>query len=334
MELASPFWLILLLALPLLGLRLRTPGTARSGAVRFAENRALAGGASARVVAARALPWLSLIALAMLIIAMARPRLLKEVVPVSAEGIDIVLALDISGSMKAEDFKPKNRFTVAREVLGDFVDGTAGDRLALVVFAGQAFTQCPLTLDYDMLRGLLEQVEIGMIEDGTAIGMAIATSAARLEKSEATSRVIILLTDGVNNAGQIDPITAAKAAGALGIKIYAVGVGSPEGALIPLGDSIFGTRYARNPDGSYQRTKIDEETLTKVAQLSGGEYFRAVDTEALERIYDHIRKLEKSRFEVKEYRRYDELAGRLIWPALLILALQAFLSCTWLRKIP
>jgi Ca-activated chloride channel family protein len=334
MELANPLWLILLAGLPLVWRWLRRPGTARSGALTFPDNRLLVGRSSGRVALARMLPGLSLVALALLIVAMARPRKLDEVVPVSSEGIDIVLALDISGSMEAEDFRPKNRFTVAREVLEKFIDGTQGDRLALVVFAGKAFTQCPLTLDYDILRGLLDEVEVGMVEDGTAIGMSIATAAARLEKSEAESRVLILLTDGVNNAGQIDPITAAKAAGALGIKIYAVGVGSEEGALIPLRDSIFGTTYARNPDGTFQRTKIDEETLRKVAQLSGGEYFRAVDPEALGQIYEHIRNLEKSKFEVTEYRRYTELAGRFLWPALVLLALQTLLSCTWLRKVP
>ncbi|HUS80628.1 MAG TPA: VWA domain-containing protein [Armatimonadota bacterium] len=334
MELASPWWLLLLVGLPLALVRLRRPGGRASGAVRYAEARALAGGGTLRARLARALPALSVMALALLIVAMARPRRLQEVVPVSAEGIDIVLALDISGSMRAEDFKPRNRFTVAKEVLQRFIEGTHGDRLALVVFASKAFTQCPLTLDYDILRGLLGQVQLGMIEDGTAIGMAIATAAARLEKSQATSRVIILLTDGVNNSGQIDPITAAKAAGALGIKIYAVGVGSEEGALIPIRDSVFGTVYAQNPDGSFQRTKIDEKTLKQVAELSGGKYFRAIDADTLQRVYADIRTMEKSRFEVKEYRRYAELAGKLIWPALALLALQALLSCTWLRKVP
>lgn len=334
MELASPWWLLLLLGLPVVYRHLRRPESPGSGAMRYAEIRALPGGRGVRVRLCRALPLLTVVALALLVIAMARPRRLREVVPVSAEGIDIVLALDISGSMQAEDFKPKNRFVVAKEVLQRFIDGSHGDRLALVIFASKAFTQCPLTLDYNILRGLLDQVQLGMIEDGTAIGMAIATAAARLEQSEATSRVIILLTDGINNTGQIDPLTAARAAGALGIKIYAVGVGSEEGALIPLHDSVFGTVYARNPDGSLQRTKLDEETLKKVAELSHGQYFRATDPEALARIYEQIRKLEKSKFQVKQYRRYSELAGQFIWPALALLVLQVVLSCTWLRKVP
>ncbi len=334
MEFANPYFLLGLVALPLLGLWMHRPGDKGSSALKYSDVRVLAEGPSIRVALTRALPWLGLLALGLLIVAMARPRRLRETGTISAEGIDIVLTLDISGSMKAEDFKPKNRFIVARDVLRRFIAGTHGDRLALVVFAKQAFTQCPLTLDYGVLEGLLDQVEMGMIDDGTAIGMAIATAASRLEKSRAKSRVIILLTDGMNNAGQIDPVTAAKAAGALGIKIYAVGVGSKEGARIPVDDPIFGRVYARNPDGTYQRTKLDEDTLKKVAQLSGGKYFRAADPNALARIYEEIRKLEQSKFEVKEYRHYQELAGKFLWPAIVLLALQALLSCTWLRKAP
>ncbi len=334
MAFASPWWLLLLLGLPLVVHWLRRPAQAGAGAMLYPEVRSLHRRRTARIVAARGLPWLSVVALALLIVAMARPRKLQDIVTVTSEGIDVVLTLDISGSMRAEDFQPRNRFTVARDVLERFIASTEGDRLALVVFAGKAFTQCPLTLDYAMLQQLLEQVELGMIEDGTAIGMAIATGAARLEQSEAASRVIILLTDGMNNAGAIDPMTAAKAAGAIGVKVYAVGVGSEEGALIPVDDPIFGRTYARNPDGSYQRTKMDEETLRSIAELSGGRYFRAADPDALRQIYEEIRRLEKSEFETTEYRRYEELAGRFLWPAALLLALQALLSCTWLRKAP
>ena len=303
--------------------------------MQYPQVSALRWRPTARTVAVRALPWLTVVALALLIIAMARPRRLQETVTVSSEGIDIVLALDISGSMQAEDFQPTNRFTVARQVLRDFITGTQGDRLALVVFAAKAFTQSPLTLDYTMVHRLLDQVEIGMVdESGTAIGMAIATSAARLEKSKAKSRIIILLTDGMNNAGAIDPITAAKAAGAIGVKIYAVGVGSEEGALIPVDDPIFGRTYARNPDGSYQRTMMDEATLRKIAQVSGGKYYRAADPDTLRKIYEEIRRLEKSKFEMNEYRRYQEMAGRFLWAALLLLVVQTFLASTWLRKAP
>lgn len=334
MEFAEPWWLLLLTLIPIVGWLLRRPGDQGSGGMTYPDVWSLRRNVTGRLIAARALPWMTVIALTLLIVAMARPRRLQEIVQVSSEGIDIVLTLDISGSMRAEDFQPDNRFVVARRVLQRFIEGTNGDRLALVVFAGKAFTQCPLTLDHEMVLRLLDDVELGMVEDGTAIGMAIATGAARLEKSEAESRVIILLTDGRNNAGAIDPVTAAKAAGAIGVKVYAVGVGSEEGARIPIDDPILGRTYARNPDGSYQRTTMDEETLRQVAEMSGGEYFRAADPDTLQEIYERIRTLEKSRFETTEYRRYQELAGTMIVPATALLALQVLLSCTWLRKIP
>jgi Ca-activated chloride channel family protein len=334
MGFAEPWWLLLLALIPVIGWLLCRPGERGSGAISYSSLWSLPGRETFRLQAARALPWLSVIALTLLIVAMARPRTLQEFGTVTSEGIDVVLTLDVSGSMRAEDFQPDNRFMVARAVLERFIARTRGDRLALVVFAGKAFTQCPLTVDYDMVQRLLKDVELGMIEDGTAIGMAIATGAGRLEKSEAASRIIILLTDGVNNAGAIDPLTAAKAAGAIGVKIYAVGVGSREGARIPVDDPIFGRTYARNPDGSYQRTKMDEGTLRQVAEVSGGEYFRAADPDSLQQIYERIRALEKSEFETTQYRRYEELSGKLIWPALALLAIHVLLSCTWLRKVP
>ncbi|MGI5817018.1 MAG: vWA domain-containing protein [Armatimonadota bacterium] len=320
MEFAEPWWLLLLTLIPAVGWLLRRPGDVGSGGMSYPDVGALRRNMTPRLRAARALPWLTVIALTLLIVAMARPRQLQEIARVSAEGIDIMLALDISGSMRAQDFQGTSRFAGATEVLRRFIRGTEGDRLGLVVFAGKVFTQCPLTLDHEMLLRLLEDVEPGMIEDGTAIGMAIATSAARLEKSDAESRVIVLLTDGRNNAGAIDPATAAKAAGALGMKIYAVGVGTAEGTPAALGPG--------------REVGIDEGALREIARLSGGQYFHAADPGTLENIYEQIRSLEKSRFETTEFRRYEELAGKLIVPAVLLLALQVLLSCTWLRKIP
>ena len=334
MGFAQPWWLLLLLLLPAIGWFLRQPGSRDSGAVAYPSVLSLPSSHSFRLAAARVLPWLSVIALALLVFAMARPQRLVEVGLVTSEGIDIILALDISGSMRAEDFGPRNRFEVARDVLEQFIARSEGDRLGLVIFAGKAFTQCPLTTDHEMVKRLLKDVEIGMVEDGTAIGMAIATAAARLEQSDSASRIIILLTDGVNNTGAIDPITAAKAAGALGIRIHAVGVGNPEGGRIPIEDPVFGRTYARDPEGGYRAMDFDEEELRRIAALSGGEYFSAADTDTLEQIYQQIRTLEKSDFETTEYRRYEELSGRLIGYALVLLALQILLSCTWLRKVP
>ena len=334
MVFATPLWLLLLLLLPVIGWFLRQPGSRDSGAMAYPSVWSIPGKSTLRLRAARALPWLSVIAIGLLIVAMARPQRLAEAGTTTSEGIDIILALDISGSMRAMDMGDRNRFEVARDVMRRFIDRRRGDRLALVIFAGQAFTQCPLTSDHGMVKLLLEHVQMGMVEDGTAIGMAIATAAARLEQSDAASRIIIMLTDGVNNTGAIDPITAAKAAGALGIRIYPVGVGSPTGGRVRVDDPLFGREYAREPDGSYRLMEFDEDELRRIADLSGGHYFAAADPGALERIYEQIRTLEKSELEVTEYRNYEELSGKLIWPAFALLALQVLLSCTWLRKIP
>lgn len=334
MSFAAPWWLSLLLLLPLVGWFLRQPGGRESGALRYPDASKMPGRATARVRAARALPWLSVVVLALMIVAMARPQRLQEVGTVSSEGIDIMLALDISGSMRAMDMGARNRFEVAREVMREFIARSSGDRLGLVVFSGQAFTQCPLTTDYRMVARLLEEVEMGMVADGTAIGMAIVTAAARLEDSEAKSRVVILLTDGVNNTGAIDPITAARAAAALGIRIYPVGIGTPTGGRVPFEDPVFGGGYAREADGSYRIMEFDEEQLRQIAALTDGSYFSAEDPAALRSIYEEIRALEKSEIKTTEYRRYEELAPRLIWSAVAVLLLQIALASTWLRKIP
>ncbi len=334
MSFAAPWWLLLLPLLPVIGWFLRRPGDSDSGAITYPRVLALPPTQTPRQRVAVGLPWMTIIALALLILAMARPQRLEAVGTRTSEGIDIVLALDISGSMRATDLGSRNRFEVARDVMRDFIARSSGDRLALVIFAGQAFTQCPLTTDHTMVSRLLEKVEMGMVDDGTAIGMAIATAAARLEQSEAESRIIILLTDGVNNTGAIDPTTAAKLAGALGIRIYTVGVGNPGGSRIPADDPMFGRGHAREPEGRFHLMEFDEEELRRIAALSGGEYFSAADPDALEQIYEHIRTLEKSDVEMTEYRRYEELAGALILPAIALIALQVLLSCTWLRKIP
>lgn len=273
-------------------------------------------------------------ALALVVIALARPQAGIKGEEVLSEGIDIVLAIDISGSMKAEDFKPLNRIHVAKQVVADFIKGRKSDRIGMVVFAGRSFTQCPLTLDYGVLLRLLDQVDTGMIEDGTAIGMGIATSVNRLRKSTVKSKVIILLTDGVNNTGEIDPITAAKMAQALGIKVYAVAVGKEGGAPIPVDDSFFGRTYARNPDGSLVLTEIDEATMKDIAQITGGAYFRATDPSTLADIYRRIGLLERTEVKTKAYTRYSELFPYFVLPAMVFLLAESTLAHTRLRKIP
>ncbi len=271
---------------------------------------------------------LRMIAIFILILTMARPQSGQKEEEIITEGIDIILTLDTSGSMKAEDFKPQNRLGAAKKVLEDFIESRHNDRIGLVVFARHSFTQCPLTLDYGVLLDLLEKINIGIIEDGTAIGTAIANSVNRLRDSKAKSKIIVLLTDGINNAGKIDPETAAKTAKALGIKIYTIGAGKPGGALYPIEDPIFGKRYVR------MDTEIDEDLLESIAEDTGGMYFRAKNEKGLRQIYKTISKLEKTEIETKEYANYNELVGYFLLPALLIILLEIILSNTIFRKIP
>jgi Ca-activated chloride channel family protein len=273
-------------------------------------------------------------AVAILAICLARPQTEKGYELVKTEGIDIVIALDISGSMRAEDFKPMNRIHVAKKVVSDFVSKIRNDRVGLVVFAAKSFTRCPLTLDYSVFKRLLEDVDVGMIEDGTAIGLALANSVARLKDSKAKSKVIILVTDGVNNRGEIDPLTGAYLAQAAGIKVYTIGVGREGGAPVPIIDQFGIKRYATNPDGSLYLTELDEDTLKKIASITGAEYYRATDEKALEEIYNRILEMEKSELEVKRFKEYKEIASLLIPFAIVALFAEIALTQIWWRRIP
>ena len=264
--------------------------------------------------------------IALLIVALARPRTTRHGENIYTEGIDIALVLDISGSMLAEDFKP-NRIEAAKQVAADFIDARANDRIGLVIFAGESFTQCPMTLDYRVLKGLLREVKTGMVEDGTAIGMGIAQGVNRLKDSKAKSKVIILLTDGVNNRGEIDPLTAAQIAQSFGVRMYTIGVGTIGEAPYPV-QTPFGIRYQNVP------VDVDDKSLGKIAELTGGQYFRATNNRALRQIYSEIDKLEKTRMEVKSYRSYTELFYPWVSIALIALALEVILSRTVLRKLP
>jgi Ca-activated chloride channel family protein len=267
-----------------------------------------------------------IIATALLIIAAARPQSFSSGQNVYTEGIDIVMLLDISGSMLAEDFKP-NRLEAAKDVIDKFIAGRTSDKIGLVVFAGKSFTQCPLTIDYDVLRNLLGEIKSGMIEDGTAIGLAIANGVNRLKDSKAKSKIIILLTDGVNNAGEIDPITAANIAKTFGIRIYTVGVGTRGNAPYPF-QTPFGVQYQMVP------VEIDEGILKQVAQITDGKYFRATNNKKLEDIYNEIDKMEKTRVEVTSYRNAAELFYMWAATGLFLLLLEMLLSRTYLRKLP
>lgn len=251
-------------------------------------------------------------AIALAILALARPQLKNTTVERHAEGIDIVLVLDISTSMRAEDLKP-NRFQAARKVAISFINNRRSDRIGLVAFAGNSYTVVPPTLDYDLLKKLLMEVKMGVIKDGTAIGMGIATAVNRLKNSKAKSKVIVLYTDGQNNAGKIDPVTAADLASSFGIKIYTIGVGTHGTAPYPVHSPIFGTRYQQ------VEVNIDEEMLTQIAQMTGGQYFRATDNEALQEIYDHINDLETTKIEEIIYTETKDVYLRFLLPALLLL---------------
>ena len=327
MTLAHPLWLLLFLPLGWLAWRAWAARARREDAVTFSSTSDAAALPPSIWTRLRGLPSALLFASAALMtLAMARPQTRDATVERTSEGIDIVLALDISTSMTAEDFVP-NRFEAARRVASEFVDGRASDRVGLVVFAARAYTQAPLTLDYRFLQRMLGEVRIGLVEDGTAIGTALATATARLRDSDAESKVVILLTDGQNNRGEVDPLTAAEAAEALGVRVYAIGVGSEKGgrgrSRLPFGGSLL------SPSA-----EVDEEALQAVAAQTGGRYYRATDTEALREIYDAIGALETTEIEETVFLDVDEKYPLALWPALALAALAVALSTTRLRTVP
>lgn len=260
-----------------------------------------------------------------LIAALARPQQENVTVEQKTEGIDIVISMDISSSMRAEDLKP-NRLEAAREVALDFVDGRLSDRIGMVVFARQSYTACPPTLDYTLLKNVINELKMGQIQDGTAIGMGLATAVNRLKDSDAKSRVIILLTDGMNNAGEIDPVTAAELAQTYQIKLYTIGVGSRGTAPYPVDDPLFGRRYQN------VSVDLDEEMLTEIATKTGGQYFRAVDTEELAKIYDQIDEMEKTEVEEIIYTDIQERYPWVLIPGLVLLLFGWIADRFWLRS--
>ena len=272
---------------------------------------------------------LRMAALATLVVALARPQSAEQNTRTNTDGIDIMLALDVSGSMLARDFRP-DRLEAAKEVAGSFISDRYGDRIGLVVFAGEAFTQSPLTADQSTLLTLLGRVRSGLIEDGTAIGNGLATAINRLRESEAKSKVIILLTDGVNNRGEIAPQTAAEIAKAQGIRVYTIGVGTEGMAPYPAVD-IYGT-----PTGGtvMAKVEIDEKTLRSIAEQTGGQYFRATDKAKLKAIYDQINQLEKSKVEVTEHVTYHEQFLLWVLAGLGLLVLEFLFSNLVLKRIP
>lgn len=269
---------------------------------------------------------LRMLVVGLLVVVLARPQSTSSWQDVTAEGIDIVMAIDISGSMLAEDFKP-NRLEAAKKVAQTFIGNRPNDRLGLVVFAGESFTQCPLTTDHSVILNLFNDVKSGMLEDGTAIGMGLATSIKRLKDSEAISKVVILLTDGDNNSGSIAPGTAAEIAKEFGIRVYTIGVGTKGMAPMPYPGPFGRTQYQD------VEVKINEELLTRIADMTGGQYFRATDNSSLEAVYAEIDELEKSKIDVTEYRKRKEEFLPFAIMALILLGLEVLLKQTVLRSI-
>ena len=335
MQLGSPFSLILLIVVPLLIIALRwLRREVLVPVVRFSDFRhGFTTGIQQmrQSLSVKTLPILRVVrfvVLVLLILTLARPQLSQSRVHKSTEGIDILLALDISESMRAEDFEGVNRIQTAKSVVNDFLTHRENDRIGLVVFSGESFTLCPLTLDYPVLAELLRDVEIGQLQDGTAIGDALATAIYRLRVSKSKTKIIILLTDGENNAGTIKPETAVSLARSFGIKVYTIGMGKEGGARIPYADTTFGKRYRE------VLTYLDEDTLKQIANGTGGHYFRATDTQSLRQIYREIDRFEKTKFETVSSITHKELAVYFLIPAVLLLGIEILLSNTLLRKIP
>ncbi len=326
----DPHWLYLLLLVPaLVGLYAWAERRGRSS-LRFSDLSIFARIRPAWTLRVRHLPFsMRVLALMLLILALARPQAGFSEEEVLTEGIDILLALDNSGSMAAEDFKPRNRLYVAKETVARFIRGRQNDRIGLVAFAEKSYTRCPLTLDYGILQTLLDEVALApRSEDGTAIGMGLATSVNRLRDSRARSRVIVLITDGRNNRGTIDPLTGAELAHVMGIRIYTIGVGTKGEAPYPVEDTVFGKRYI------YLPADIDEDALKTIAEKTGGQYFRATDSKSLETIFKKIDRMEKTELKVKRYERFTDLFPAFLLPGAFLFLMEVGLSQTRLRRIP
>ncbi len=324
---AYPWILWLLLVIPFLAYYYWRTGKHKEVSIKYSSVKMLSEFPKSLKERLRHSPVvLRLVAVALLIVALARPQSFTSGENIYTEGIDIAMVLDISGSMLAEDFKP-NRLEAAKKVTDDFILGRTTDKIGLVIFSRDSFTQCPLTVDYPVLRGLLKDIRSGMIEDGTAIGNAIANGVNRLKDSKAKSKVIILLTDGVNNAGEVDPLTASQIAQTFGIRIYAIGVGTIGEAPYPF-QTPFGIRYQMVP------VEIDEAVLKQIAANTNGKYFRATSNKKLEDIYNEIDKMEKTKVEVTSYRNAKELFYGWLATGMFFFLVEIGVSRFVLRKIP
>jgi len=331
MTFAHPYFLLLFLLLPLLawlkGKRGQRP------AFLYSSTQLVKG--IYQVTRSRVGGWLTSLRwliLALLIVALARPQKIASEETIKASGIDIVVALDLSGSMASEDFEVRgqrvNRLTIAKEVLKQFIDRRPSDRIGLVAFAGRAYIAAPMTLDHDFLLQNLERLNLNTIEDGTAIGSALSAALNRLRELKSKSKIVILMTDGQNNAGKVPPLTAAEAAEALGVKVYTIGVGIRGTAPFPRIDAFGRKVYVP------MQVDIDEDTLQKIASRTKGKYYRADSVDTLKKIYSEIDQLEKTEANIKKYARYEEMFPWVVWPGLFLLLLEVVLSNTIWRRLP
>lgn len=327
-EFLNKEFLFLLLLLPALVWFYVVQHKKRYALFRFSSLSEIPGLQSIRGRMRAILPILRCLAIAALIIALARPRKTLVEENIHAEGIDIVMVMDLSSSMLAQDFQP-DRLEVSKKVASEFIDKRPYDRIGLVVFAGEAFTQCPLTTDHKVLKEFLANLKCGLLEDGTAIGMGLATAVNRLKESPVESKVVILLTDGVNNSGYIKPITAAEIALQFEVTVYTIGVGTTGDALTPV---------QKRSDGRYifglSKVEIDEDLMQRIAQMSGGKYFRATSAEGLQQIYNEIDALEKTEIEITTIKTYKEYFVAFARFAIILLILEFVLRYTLLRTIP
>ncbi len=324
----NPEFLLLLALLPAIGFWYYFKQYQQHATLKMSSLEALEGITSWRGRLRNLLPILRALAFVALVIALARPQETLKEEEIKADGIDIVLVMDLSSSMLAQDFKP-DRLEVSKTVASEFVDKREFDRIGMAVFAGEAITQCPLTTDHEVVKQFLDMLKCGLLEDGTAIGNGLATAINRLKDSKAKSKVVILLTDGDNNAGYVKPMTAAEIAREFDVKVYTIGVGSRGKALAPV---------SRRSDGKYifglASVQIDEALLTEIAKMTGGRYYRADSAEKLERIYAEIDQLEKTEIEVTSIRRYKEEYYRFAFAAILFLFFEILLRYTVFRTIP
>lgn len=328
MEFARP-WLLGLLPVVLAVTWWRSRGAPAGGLLRHPHVALMDGAVRGwRLRAVRLLPWISGLAVALLVVAAAGPRQSHRSEDVEGEGTDIILALDISGSMLSLDFQPLDRLESAKAVIREFIAGRPHDQIGLVVFAARAFTQCPLTLDHPILTAFLDEIRVGLVDDGTAIGLGLATAVSRLQKSTSPSRTIILLTDGVNNVPTLEPETAARLAQTFGIRVYAVAIGRQGLVPFPVEDPIFGRRTRQI------ESRIDLDLLRRIADTTGGAMFQATDPEALQAIFRRIDELEKVRYRTTVSTWYRERMAWFAVPGLCLLLLESLLAATWLRRLP